>query len=64
LRAPEAEANNVSLYAESVIVPGAGLFDSLETAIDSITPAAPYSSNGWYNINNFPEPAPRLQLAE
>ncbi|CAM6004311.1 unnamed protein product [Sphagnum balticum] len=38
----EAEANDVSLRAESA---GAGLFDSLETAIDSTTPAPSRSSD-------------------
>merc|ERR1712225_114794 len=45
-RAPEAEVNDVSLRAESTTAPGAGLFDSSETAIDSTTPAPPCSSSG------------------
>ncbi|MCJ1357476.1 MAG: hypothetical protein MMC33_007472 [Icmadophila ericetorum] len=64
LGASEAEANDVSLYAESIAAPGAGLFDSLETAIDSPTPAPPCSSDGWHDIDNYPETAPRIQLAE
>merc|ERR1711939_557475 len=64
LSASEAEANDVSLRAESATVPGAGLFDNLETAIDSITPAPPRSSDGWHDIDDFPEPAPRLRLAK
>ncbi|KUJ10218.1 uncharacterized protein LY89DRAFT_739958 [Mollisia scopiformis] len=64
LSASEAEANDVSLCAESAIVPGARLFDSPETAIDSTTPAPPRSSDGWYDIDDFLEPAPRSQLAE
>jgi hypothetical protein len=49
---------------KSIATPGAGLFDSPETAIDSTTPAPPRSSDGWYDIDDFPEPAPRLRLAE
>jgi len=63
-RAPEAEANDVSLRAESTTAPGAGLFDSSETAIDSTTPAPPCSSNRCHDIDNSPETAPRSQLAE
>jgi len=44
LSASEAEANDVSLHAESATAPGAGLFDSPETAIDSTTPAPPRTS--------------------
>ncbi|KAH6694352.1 hypothetical protein BKA61DRAFT_711903 [Leptodontidium sp. MPI-SDFR-AT-0119] len=64
LSASEAEANDVSLRAESATVLGAGLFDNPETAIDSTTPAPPRSSDGWHDIDDFPEPAPRLRLAE
>merc|ERR1719262_1320594 len=64
LSASKADANDVSLRAESATVPGAGLFDNLETAIDSITPAPPRSSDGWHDIDDFPESAPRLRLAE
>jgi hypothetical protein len=60
----EAEANNVSLCAKSIIVPGAGLFDSPEIAINSLTLASPRSSDEWHDINNCLEPAPRLRLAE
>ncbi|PMD57092.1 uncharacterized protein K444DRAFT_46455 [Hyaloscypha bicolor E] len=49
----EAEVNNNTLRAESVGVLGAGLFDSLEIAVDS-TPAPPPSSDGWHDINNPP----------
>jgi hypothetical protein len=64
LSVSEAEANNGSLRAESVIAPGAGLFDSPETAIDSLTPAPARSPDGWHDIDDFPEPAPRLRPAE
>ncbi|KAG4414830.1 hypothetical protein IFR04_012018, partial [Cadophora malorum] len=64
LSASKADANDVSLRAESATVPGAGLFDNPETAIDSITPAPPRSSDGWHDIDDFPESAPRLRLAE
>jgi hypothetical protein len=64
LSASEAEANDVSLRAESATVPSARLFDSPETAIDSITPAPPCSSDKWYDIDDFPKPAPRSRLAE
>ncbi|KAH7330014.1 hypothetical protein BKA65DRAFT_48136 [Rhexocercosporidium sp. MPI-PUGE-AT-0058] len=63
LSASEAEANDVSLRAESATPPGAGLFDNPETAIDSTTPAPPRSSDGWHDIDDFPKPAPRLRLA-
>ncbi|KUJ09872.1 uncharacterized protein LY89DRAFT_740294 [Mollisia scopiformis] len=62
--ASEAEANDVSLRAKSAIAPGAGLFDSLELAIDSTTPAPPRSSDRWHDIKDFLEPAPRLRLAK
>ncbi|KAH8745716.1 hypothetical protein F5882DRAFT_387494 [Hyaloscypha sp. PMI_1271] len=62
--ASEAEVNNNVLRAESVVVPGTGLFDSPEIAIDSMTPAPPYSSDRWHDINDFLETAPRLPLAE
>ena len=64
MSASEAEANDVSLRAERATAPGAGLFDSPETAIDSTTPAPPRSSDGWHDVDDFPEPAPRLRLAE
>jgi hypothetical protein len=64
LSASEAEANDVSLRAESATASGAGLFDSPETAIDSTTPAPPRSSDGWHDIDDFLEPAPGLRLAE
>jgi hypothetical protein len=64
LSASEAEANGVGLRAESATAPGAGLFDSPETAIDSTTPAPPRSSDGWHDIDDFLEPAPRSRLAE
>jgi hypothetical protein len=64
LSVSEAEANDGSLRAESVTAPGAGLFDSPETAIDSLTPAPARSPDGWHDIDDFPEPAPRLRLAE
>jgi hypothetical protein len=64
LSASEAEANDVSLRAESATAPGAGLFDSPETAIDSTTPAPPRSSDRWHDIDDFLEPAPRSRLAE
>jgi hypothetical protein len=62
--ASEAEVNDNVLCAESVAALGAGLFDSLEIAIDSITPAPPCSSDGWHVINDFPETAPHLPLTE
>jgi len=65
LSASEAEGNDNALRAESVIIaPGASLFDSLETAIDSTTLAPPCSSDKWHDIDDFPEIAPRLPLAE
>ncbi|MCJ1345826.1 hypothetical protein MMC31_004035 [Peltigera leucophlebia] len=63
LSASEAEVNDVSLCAKSATAPGAGLFDSPETAFDSTTPAPPCSSDGWHDIDDFPETAPRLPLA-
>ncbi|KAG9243675.1 hypothetical protein BJ878DRAFT_108243 [Calycina marina] len=60
----EAEVNDNALRAESVAAPGAGHFDSPEIAIDSTTPAPPCSSDGWHDIDDFPEAAPRLPLAE
>ncbi|KAL5312933.1 hypothetical protein ACEPPN_019359 [Leptodophora sp. 'Broadleaf-Isolate-01'] len=60
--ASAAEADDVSLRAEST-EPEAGLFDSPENAVDSTT-LAPRSSDGWHDIDDFPETAPRLQLAE
>lgn len=60
--ASAAEADNVSLSAESTEL-DVGLFDSLETAIDSTTPNPPCSSDGWHDIDDFPNTA-RLQLAE
>ncbi|KAH8787553.1 hypothetical protein F5882DRAFT_110926 [Hyaloscypha sp. PMI_1271] len=62
--ASEAEVNDNILRAESAAAPGAGLFDSPETAIDSITLAPPCSSDGWHVIDDFPETAPHLPLAE
>jgi hypothetical protein len=38
LRASKAEVNDNTLRAESATIPGAGLFDSPETAMDSTTP--------------------------
>merc|ERR1711964_645025 len=64
LSASEAQANDVSLRTESATVPGAGLFDNPETAMDSTSPAPPRSSDGWHDIDDIPEPAPRLRLAE
>ena len=64
MSASEAEASDVSLRAESATAPGAGLFDSLEIAIDSTTPAPPCSSDGWHDIDDYPETAPRMRLAE
>lgn len=58
----EAEVNDNCLRAESATTPGAGLFDSPKTAIDSITPAPPCRSNGCHDINNPLETAPRSQL--
>jgi hypothetical protein len=63
-RAFEAQVNDNSLRAESATKPGAGLFDSPETAIDSTILALSYSSNGCHDINNSPETTPRSQLAE
>jgi hypothetical protein len=45
------------------IEPEAGLFDSAENAVDFTAPSPP-SPDGWYDINDFPEPAPYLPLAE
>jgi hypothetical protein len=64
LSASEAEANDVSLRAESATAPVAGLFDSLETAIDSIAPVPPRSFDRWHDTDNFPKPALRLRLTE
>jgi hypothetical protein len=64
LSASKAEANDVNLRAKSVTAPGARLFNSLETAIDSTTPAPPCSSDRWHDIDDYPETAPRMRLAE
>jgi hypothetical protein len=61
--ASEAEVNNVSLCAESIEL-DAGLFDSPENAVGSITLALPCSSDRWHDINDFPETVPCLPLAE
>ncbi|KAH0562296.1 hypothetical protein GP486_003014 [Trichoglossum hirsutum] len=60
-RAFEAEVNDNSLRVESATTPGAGLFDSPETAVDSTTLAPPCRSNG---CHDSPETAPRSQLVE
>ncbi|PVH70373.1 hypothetical protein DL98DRAFT_597880 [Cadophora sp. DSE1049] len=62
--ASKAEVNENTLRVESAAVPGAGLFDSPGTAFDLITPAPPCSSDGWHDIDDFPEKAPHLPLAE
>ena len=41
----------------------AGLLDSPDTAVDSTTPAPP-SSDGWYDIDDFPETAQRSRRSE
>ncbi|KAL5316367.1 hypothetical protein ACEPPN_015412 [Leptodophora sp. 'Broadleaf-Isolate-01'] len=65
LGASEAEANDVSLRAESTAAPGAGLLDSPETAIDSTTSVSPCSSNGCHDIDAPPpQTPPRLPLTE
>ncbi|KAG4440623.1 hypothetical protein IFR05_003882, partial [Cadophora sp. M221] len=64
LSASEAEANDVSLRAESATAPGARLFDSPKTAIDSTTPAPLCSSDRWHDIDDYPETAPRMWLKE
>jgi hypothetical protein len=64
LSAFKAKANNVSLRAKSVIALSARLFNSLETAINSTTLAPPYSSNGWYDIKDYPETALRIRLVK
>lgn len=64
MSASKAEANDISLRAESAIALGIGLFDSPETAFDSTTPAPPCSSDGWHDINDYPETTPRMWLAE
>jgi hypothetical protein len=64
LSASSAEVNDNSLRAERAAALSAGLFDSLETAIDSTTPAPPCSFDVWHDIDDFPETAPRLRLAE
>jgi hypothetical protein len=58
--ASEAEVDDVSLRAESA-APGAGLFNSPETTVDSTTPAPPSSPDGWHDIDDFPETVPRLE---
>ncbi|KUJ16852.1 uncharacterized protein LY89DRAFT_669299 [Mollisia scopiformis] len=61
-----AEVDDSGLLAESAAA-DEGRLDSLETAIDSTTPAPPAppcSSDGWHDIDDFPELAPRLRLAE
>ncbi len=60
--ASEAEVDNTSFHTESVAA-DKGLLNSLETAIDSTTPA-PCSSDRWHDIDDFPELAPPLRLAE
>ena len=60
--ASKAEVDNGGLCAESAPV-DEGLLNSLETAIDSTTPSPP-NPNAWHNIDDFPETAPRLRVAE
>ncbi|PMD12282.1 hypothetical protein NA56DRAFT_500537 [Hyaloscypha hepaticicola] len=59
--ASRAEANDISLYAESVAA-DEDLLDSPETTVDSTTPA-PSNLDKWHDIDDFLE-TPRLQLAE
>jgi hypothetical protein len=59
----KAEVNDNSLRAKSAIIPGS-LFNSPETAIDLTTPAAPFSSSRWHDIDDFSEIAPHLHFTE
>lgn len=59
--ASAAEADDVSLRTEST-EPDAGLFDSTENIVDSTTPAPPCSSDGWHDIDDFPETARACSL--
>jgi len=58
--ASEVEVENVSVRA--VCAPNAGFLSSLESAVESL--AAPSQLDGWYDIDEFSEPAPRLRRPE
>jgi hypothetical protein len=59
---PEAKVDDNGLRAESAAV-DAGLFDTLETAIDSTILAPPSNPDGRQDVDDFLE-TPRLRLAE
>jgi len=63
LSASEAEVDNGGPRAERVAA-DEGLLDSPKTATDSATPAPPSNPDGWHDIDDFPETALRLRLAE
>ena len=63
LSASEAEVNDGGPRAERVVA-DEGLLDSPETVTDSTTPAPPSNPDGWHDIDDFPETAQRLRLAE
>jgi hypothetical protein len=48
----KAKVNYSNLYIKNV-EPDTGYFNSLETLINLITLAPPFSFNRWYNINNY-----------
>ncbi|TVY20230.1 hypothetical protein LARI1_G001640 [Lachnellula arida] len=61
--ASEAEVDDNSIRAEYA-KPDMSFFDGPETAVKSITPAPSFSPDRGHDIDDFPETAPRLQLAE
>ena len=62
MSASKVGVDNGGLRAESAA--GVGLLDSLETTVDLTTPASPYSSDRWHDIDDFPETVPHLPLIE
>jgi hypothetical protein len=61
--ASEAEVDNGGLHTESAAA-DEGLLDSLETAIESTTPAPPSNPDVWHDIDDFLETAQRLRRSE
>jgi hypothetical protein len=61
--ASEAEVDNGGPRAKRVAA-DEGLLDSPEAATDSTTPDPPSNPDGWHDIDDFPETAQRLRLAE
>jgi hypothetical protein len=52
----EVEVDNSDLWAKSA-APDAGIFNSLKTAVDSMTSAPPSSPSGWHDSVDFSEAA-------